>query len=202
MGSRTWCGALACFAAPSSSATPIAVPGVSDAVEIVAGEDFACVRRSDGRVMCWGANDRGQLGTGSTAASALPAVVGTLERVVGLSAGEAHACASLATGELRCWGENARSQLGNSAVTMSRTPLTVVTVTSTTGLGAGPEHQCAIELGGRVHCWGEGSPAAALVPGLYGVRQVDGDTIGSCAVQAGLPMCWAGVSATPAPLSF
>ncbi|MCZ7683000.1 MAG: MopE-related protein [Sandaracinaceae bacterium] len=187
---------------PSSSATPIAVPGVSDAVEIVAGEDFACVRRSDGRVMCWGANDRGQLGTGSTAASALPAVVGTLERVVGLSAGEAHACASLTTGELRCWGENARSQLGNSAVTMSRTPLTVVTVTATTGLGAGPEHQCAIELGGRVHCWGEGSPAAVLVPGLYGVRQVDGDTIGSCAVQAGLPMCWAGVSATPAPLSF
>ncbi len=191
---------------PSSSTTPIAVPGVTDAVEIVSGHDHVCVRRSDGRVMCWGANDRGQLGTGSLAANALPSVIGTLERVTALSAGGHHTCATLSSGELRCWGENASSQLGNDTVPYSRTPLSVASVTSPSGLGAGLQHQCALDRGGRVYCWGLGDADPQLVPGLYGVRQVDGNSAGttptSCAVQAGQVLCWTGLAAAPTPRTF
>ena len=44
--------------------TPVRIDGLTDAVEIDAGESFACARRADGSVWCWGANHLGQLGNG------------------------------------------------------------------------------------------------------------------------------------------
>ena len=48
----------------TSRTTPVPVVGLTDAVELAAGFDFVCARRATGAVVCWGANDYGQLGDG------------------------------------------------------------------------------------------------------------------------------------------
>lgn len=48
---------------------PSKVAGVSGAVEIVVGASHACARKADGTVLCWGSNDEGQLGDGTTVKS-------------------------------------------------------------------------------------------------------------------------------------
>jgi alpha-tubulin suppressor-like RCC1 family protein len=49
---------------------PEPVRGVTNAVELAAGFDHACARTADGAIYCWGANDKGQLGTGNYAYAA------------------------------------------------------------------------------------------------------------------------------------
>jgi alpha-tubulin suppressor-like RCC1 family protein len=46
--------------------TPTDVPGVAGAVELRTGGAHVCALRADGTVICWGTNDRGQLGNGAT----------------------------------------------------------------------------------------------------------------------------------------
>lgn len=49
------------------SVTPVEVTGISDAQDVSLGSGFSCALRAGGKVSCWGANDKGQLGAGSAA---------------------------------------------------------------------------------------------------------------------------------------
>lgn len=50
---------------PWFSWSPLLVPGIEDAVQVVAAGDFTCTLHRDGTVRCWGANQRGQCGQGA-----------------------------------------------------------------------------------------------------------------------------------------
>jgi serine/threonine-protein kinase len=55
---------------------PAPVQGLpSDIVEVALGFNHSCARSADGTVRCWGRNDAGQLGDGSTTGSPIPVVV-------------------------------------------------------------------------------------------------------------------------------
>jgi alpha-tubulin suppressor-like RCC1 family protein len=56
--------------APPSA--PVAVVGISDAVQVAPGNHHACALRATGQVVCWGKNDHGQLGDGTLASHAVP----------------------------------------------------------------------------------------------------------------------------------
>lgn len=75
------------------------------------GSAFNCSVESDGEVRCWGANEAGQVGDGTTdtRARASRAQVG---RSTGVATGGSHSCATLLDGRVACWGSNEAGQLG------------------------------------------------------------------------------------------
>ncbi|MDO8412846.1 MAG: hypothetical protein Q7S51_03530, partial [Gallionellaceae bacterium] len=87
----------------TDSSIPVAVSGISTAVEVSAGSNHSCAVLSDGSVRCWGDNFSGQLGNGSTARSSTPVAVSGLSTVVAVSAGSSYSCAVLSDGAVRCW---------------------------------------------------------------------------------------------------
>jgi alpha-tubulin suppressor-like RCC1 family protein len=60
-------------ATTANSGTPVPVSGITDAVDITAGWwHHSCALRASGRVRCWGMNEWGQLGDGTTTPSTSP----------------------------------------------------------------------------------------------------------------------------------
>jgi alpha-tubulin suppressor-like RCC1 family protein len=110
------------------SVRPIPIAGLARGVTWIAGGGFhtcAVLRR---RARCWGSNDYGQLGDGSSVDRIRPVgVQGLVGRVRTVAAGDRHTCALTTTGQVECWGRNDFGQLGaHSTFRSSRTPLGVV----------------------------------------------------------------------------
>ncbi len=136
--------------------TDIGLPG---AVRVGAGASHSCAVLADGTARCWGNNESGQLGLGSTANLVkTPTVVvtgtlgapSTLERVVDIDGSTDHGCAILADGSLRCWGANTAGELGNGG-TESSTLADKVTVikglSHLVALARHSRHSCALAAG-------------------------------------------------------
>ena len=158
--------------------TGASIKGISDVKQIVAGTFHTCALSFSGFVRCWGYNNSGQLGLGSTEAigddpGEMPppalTVSGAGDMVVSLAAGAAHTCALLESGAVRCWGANGSSQLGGVSGTIGDGPGEMPPEDVNLGLSAvrvvaGEQHSCALLTNKRVKCWGR-SPATGY-PGL------------------------------------
>jgi alpha-tubulin suppressor-like RCC1 family protein len=142
----------------TDSDVPTVVPYLaSDIAGIVAGFNHTCAVTSGGGVECWGDNQSGQLGNGSTQQSLVPvAVMGLSAGVTTLAAGYGHTCAVTQAG-VECWGANAFGQLGNNSTTDSPVPVLVAGLSSgVVAIAAGTQHTCAV-VSGLVRCWGDNS---------------------------------------------
>ncbi|MCP2502842.1 MAG: hypothetical protein NLN66_02155, partial [Candidatus Thalassarchaeaceae archaeon] len=120
------------------------------AVAISTGESHSCAILDDGSVSCWGRNQKGQLGDGTTTQRLTPtqtSSLGTGRTAVAITSGYYHTCAILDDGSVSCWGTNTKGQLGDGTTTEKHTP----TQTSSLGSGrtavaitAGHSHTCAL----------------------------------------------------------
>jgi alpha-tubulin suppressor-like RCC1 family protein len=59
----------------ATNTTPVAVSGISTAIDLSAGDDATCVVLSDRTMRCWGLNNYGQMGIGTTGNRSTPVVV-------------------------------------------------------------------------------------------------------------------------------
>ncbi len=188
-------------------ATALFAGSVSEAqATITAGFGHSCALHPTGTVECWGLNDSGQLGDGTTLDRTAPtAVIGLQGNVVSILAGDAHTCALLASGSLSCWGDNLQGQLGNGTTVSSLTPIIVSGLDGPVqSFSVGNQHTCAVAADGSVRCWGDNSAGQlgdastqdrsvpTAVSGLdVAVSSVGVGDVHSCAVTTGGDaLCW------------
>lgn len=126
------------------------------AARVGSSSGHVCAVLRDGRVQCFGDNDRGQLGIGSTGPSGSGTVTGLTAGWI--SAASEHTCASTVAGGISCWGWELYAELGNGLPPTEEhaSPVMVVATPASevTSLSVGRLHSCAAFDSGEVRCWG------------------------------------------------
>lgn len=120
----------------------------------------------NGRVYCWGENNRGQLGNNSTTDSRVPVAVSTPtgnplygKTIVDVVSGINHSCALTNEGKVACWGYNVYGQLGDGTNVDKLVPAAVkeesgkLLGATVTAIGGGANRGCAI-ANQKTYCWG------------------------------------------------
>jgi alpha-tubulin suppressor-like RCC1 family protein len=134
-----------------SRAMPAPVAGITDGVALGAGLAQACVVRKSGAVMCWGANDKGQLGRAAGVPLVRPNPIPKLDDAIAVTLGGEHACAVRRSGAVYCWGSDAEGQLGDGAGARGGI---VAQLGDAVALSSGRAHTCALRRSGGIVCWG------------------------------------------------
>ncbi|MGH8185827.1 MAG: RCC1 domain-containing protein, partial [Steroidobacteraceae bacterium] len=138
-------------------------------VTVSNGAFHSCGLQPDGSAFCWGDNNSGQLGIGTTGGyKSLPVRVLGGPAFTAISAGGAHTCAIDTATRVWCWGWNGSHQLARikQLVPLSEIPIPISSnqfgqSLLASSISAGAEHTCAIDTGGAAWCWGQNLGARA-----------------------------------------
>jgi len=87
---------------------PVAIDVGGAAVQLALGSSHSCVLRdtATARLLCWGLNNKGQLGDGSTQTRSSPVEIFVPGTIAQVFAGDFNTCVVIASGLLNCWGRN------------------------------------------------------------------------------------------------
>jgi alpha-tubulin suppressor-like RCC1 family protein len=177
-------------------ALPFVELGTSGSIsQLSLGDGFSCALLDTGTVWCWGNNDWGQLGIGSTTNTAnalVPVDLGTGRTAVSIAARSYGVCAILDDASIKCWGDNRAGQIGigdttergiNAGEMGDNLPtLPFAAYLTPIELAGGAYSTCARFDDGTVRCWGRGDN------GALGTGESDnrGDTAGAVAALAAI----------------
>ena len=144
-----------------STGAPVAIPtevsgGFTDWKYITAGDVMACGIRGSGKLYCWGYNNAGQVGDGTTINKSTPTEVsGLYSDWVHISTTASGMCGIRSSGRAYCWGSNSSGQLGIGSIIDSSVPVEVSGgFTDWTYIHYGYEMSCGIRAG-LAYCWGD-----------------------------------------------
>lgn len=187
-----------------TSPTPV-TGGIEDWASIDAGSSHVCGLREDGSLYCWGRNNAGQIGDGTTVDRSAPTLVsaGPWESV---SAGVDFTCAIKAEDHtLWCWGLGSSRQLGTGTTASSSVPVQEkLLATSWASVSAGNAYTCAVNEQNTRFCWGtnsvgqggDGTVTAindpkALDDGTADWKRLDAGDFAACGLRGdGALWCW------------
>ena len=166
--------------------TPAPVAGGHTFTALSAGFAYTCGLATDGTWYCWGRNNYGQLGNGTTGpelcggaypCSTVPVAVSVETGLAIVSPGYHHGCGSVSGGAVYCWGANPFGQLGDGSLVDNTAAVAVTGGLSFASVSAYLEHTCGLATSGVAYCWGrntwgelgDGHPTGGS--GTDGVRQ-------------------------------
>lgn len=159
----------------TGEAPPVADP---PGTMISLGQAHGCTLKV-GRVFCFGANESGQLGTGSITPFETRALEVTAlpEAIAQVAVGDSLSCARSVSGRVWCWGADSAGQLAREPSGAQPTPVEIVLPAPIVQLSAGSDFVLALGSDGRLFGWGndfEGTLARANeeTPGLRATSPV------------------------------
>lgn len=153
----------------TTAMTPVDVVGIehsdasNTATTISTSHGHTCAIMENGTVKCWGYNDSGQIGDGTSGSSDAYFATAVLnisdaDPARRISAGNAHTCVTLESGKAQCWGNNGQGALGDGGITDSVTPISVSNFSGSNafmaGISAGDNLTCGLVSTGALMCWG------------------------------------------------
>ena len=154
------------------SYTPLKVWDSTGSKVIAAGGWHGCTALRDGSTWCWGKNDYGQLGNGTTINSPSPvAVASGAVNAKAIGGGGSHTCAVAYDSTVWCWGKNESGQLGDGTNTNNAAPVQVSGLVGAKDVTASccsgkHEHSCALMWDGTVMCWGQNEAGELGAPSV------------------------------------
>uniref|UniRef100_UPI003D943675 protein kinase domain-containing protein n=1 Tax=Gordonia sp. B7-2 TaxID=3420932 RepID=UPI003D943675 len=180
------------------------------AQKLIATDGGASCAAQGGTLRCWGNNNFGQLGDGTTTERPAPVSLSGMTEITDISIGAfrksdntwpATTCAVSAS-KAFCWGDNAFGQVGDGQTgTTVSTPTQVGSLSDVTAISTGWGTTCAISAG-EAYCWGDNdrgqlgastprtSTSPVKVPGLTGVRAIATGFGTTCAIADTGLHCW------------
>jgi alpha-tubulin suppressor-like RCC1 family protein len=184
-----WCwganhtGQLGVGTLDSFRSSPTQVGAATDWDVLSVGRDHSCGIRAPGTLWCWGLNQQGRLGDGSTNNRNAPVQVGSDSDWATVAAGEVHSCAVKNDGTAWCWGGmNNTGELGNdSYFTQQSTPAQVGTDTNWASVAPSSHHTCGTRTDGTAWCWGNNSAGQLGVPTADASRNPNPLKVGNAA---------------------
>ncbi len=122
------------------------------------GLRFCGIGKLDGRIWCWGAGIRGELGNGTWANSSVPVDVTEEEgspRFATVVSGMNHTCALDDLNKAWCWGEREYGAVGDGLTTPNVSqPVLVAGEHEFVALFPAYDRTCAIDAANELWCWG------------------------------------------------
>lgn len=162
----------------ADSETPVAVATDRKFKSLAISPETVCGVDTTNHVLCWGANDYGQLGNGSAVQvsyapveidknttyqdSGLRAASGNKKWFCGLThSGTTAEGTDKVLGEVKCWGRNSFGQMANGETAPVSTPTTVPGQPSVAELTIGDHHACVADADMVTSCWGRNTSGEA-----------------------------------------
>jgi alpha-tubulin suppressor-like RCC1 family protein len=186
---------------------------------LMAGTSHTCAIDAAKAAWCWGDNDEGQLGDGSTSARSAPVKVQASALFASLAPGGTDtSCGLTEGGTALCWGSNDHGQLGTGDTEVGKhatTPASPAGDHTFTSLVQSATTTCGIDDAKKTWCWGAnpgngaatGSATPVEVAGPHEFTALSLGAATACGIDtSGKAWCWAstpagstGVDPAPAP---
>lgn len=185
------CAALCVLSIPASA---FARGNVAPPPKVVAGSGHICALSDTGTVACWGANDKGQLGTGDTTERGTPTTIPGLTKVTTIGAYGEGTCAVKDDGTTWCWGANDQGQLGLGTTDSDPhpTPAESPAVKYAYWIAGGDAHVCAVTWETGLNCWGAGGAGQLAGNGTKKIKWLAVGGASTCVLteKSRGPVCW------------
>jgi hypothetical protein len=135
--------------------------------------DNACALLRSGRVVCWGENEKGEVGDGTTVPRPSPVEMSGVEHAVAISVSSTGGCGLLHNGALSCWGRSNYGALGRGSVGEIGTPALVSNLSGVAAIKKDGFRTCAVLRTGALRCWGDNARSEMKGPRADSVLPVD-----------------------------
>lgn len=159
-------GSLGNGTTTDATAGPVAVSGGLKFVSIAGGQDHTCALTAAGKAYCWGGNNNGGLGDGTTTDRLVPTPVSGNLTFSSLNLSSYQSCGIVGSNNAYCWGSNWTAQLGDGSLSDRSAPTLVAGNHGFVFVAMGNEHGCGLTNAGEAWCWGTNGNAELGI-GLY-----------------------------------